>query len=275
MIAANWPQLSREAAAAMLEPVVVAARRAWPTVVLADERFLPHLVERLARDVPFGDALKAAHASDLYLACACADKIPEAIELFERQILNAVESTLARIDRAQDFRDEVRQRLRERILVGERPRIADYNGAGPLEGWVRVTATRLALNTKRELKVDGQRGPGLPSARDPELEAIAGQYRGEVEAAFRTAFARLATPDRDLLRQHYLEGLNFEQMAARLGVDRSTVSRRVSAARQFLLGQTRAELERLAPAVTTASRDSLLHALRSHIDLNLESVLKG
>jgi RNA polymerase sigma-70 factor len=195
--------------------------------------------------------------------------------LFERQVLTAVESTPARIDRAQDFRDEVRQRLRERLLVGDPARIVDYNGAGPLEGWVRVTAMRVALNTQRDARRNAKLRPRAPRSGDPDTDAVVGQYRREVEIAIRAAFSRLTPNDRELLRQHYLQGLNFEHMAKSLGVDRSTVSRRVSAARQFPLQQTRSEFEELAPAVTTASRDSLLAALRSHIDLNLESMLKG
>jgi hypothetical protein len=41
--------------------------------------------------------------------------------------------------------DELRQTLRVRLLAGPSPKIASYKGSGPLSGWVRVVATRIAL----------------------------------------------------------------------------------------------------------------------------------
>ena len=66
--------------------------------------------------------------------------------------------------------DDVKQELREKLLVasGALPRIADYLGEGPLTGWVRVSATRTALNLLR-------RDTRNVALRDDDMgEAVAG-----------------------------------------------------------------------------------------------------
>jgi RNA polymerase sigma-70 factor (ECF subfamily) len=271
----RWPQQAPEAIGALLDAVFASAARAWPTVQLDEERFGAHLIARLPQHLTFDAALQSLHTGDLYLACACVHRVPEAIALFESRFLSAIEGTVARIDRSADFRDEVRQRLRERILVGDPPRIVDYNGSGPLEGWLRIAAMRLALNAQREARRNAKVRVPAPHVQDPELDAIVGQYREQFEKAFRTALSRLSTADRELLRLHYVERLNFERIGERQRIDRSNASRRTTAARQLLLRETHREFARLVPAVTTSSRDSLLRVLRSHIDLNLESILRA
>jgi RNA polymerase sigma-70 factor len=140
---------------------------------------------------------------------------------------------------------------------------------------VRVAATRVALNTRREWSRSARPRGNSPAERDPEVDLINAQYRGEVEAAFRAAFARLSLADSELLRLHYVEGLKQEEIGRRLEVERSTAAKRIATARRFLLQETRRELERLVPSITTASRDSLIVGLRSQIDLSLESLLRN
>jgi RNA polymerase sigma-70 factor (ECF subfamily) len=269
------PTTDREGLEQRLAALIGAARQAFPTIDLDAAVFLAHLAEHLPSDLDAAQAVDEIHGNDLYLACACARGIPEAIAVFEREHLSAVANAVARIDRSPHFLDEVRQRLRERLLVGQRPRIADYNGSGPLGGWVRVTAIRVALNTVRESnRVDGDSLPSIPgNAEDPELGAIHGQYRAEVEAALKAAVGRLGANDRELLRLHYLDKVSFERIARLKNVDPTTISRRIAATRRFLLAETRRELERLT-AITPGSRDSLLLALRSQINISLESLLK-
>src|SRR5262249_26812555 len=135
---------------AALDAIVVAAQRAWPEVALDGARFVRHIAERLPAQVALPEALAGLHANDLYVACACADGNAAAVAIFEREYLARVVASAARVNRSPDFVDEVRQRLRERLLVGAAPRIADYNGSGPLAGWVRVAVIRTALNLRRD-----------------------------------------------------------------------------------------------------------------------------
>jgi RNA polymerase sigma-70 factor (ECF subfamily) len=274
ILAARRPTLGAAVAEDELAALARAAKQAWPGVALDDAIFVAHLADRLPDGADPERALAAVHAGDLYLACACSRRDPEAIAAFERTHLSRVDAAVAKVDGARDFVDEVRQRLRERLLVGARPRIADYTGSGSLAGWVRVAAVRLALNTRREARRSAQLRPPSSVAGDPERELIHRRYRGEVEAAFRAAFAGLDEPARELLRLHYVDGISLEEIARRRQVDRSTASRRVAAVRQRLLDQTHHELERRVPAITRASRDSLLLLLRSQLDFSLDSILR-
>jgi RNA polymerase sigma-70 factor (ECF subfamily) len=127
-----------------------AAQQAWPSVALDVDAFVAYLADRMPRDGKVTEFLRTLHIADLYLACGCASQLPAAIAAFERTHLAPVAAIIRRIDSSSDFVDEVRQRLRERLLVGTHRRISDYAGTGPLAAWVGVAATRLALNTRRE-----------------------------------------------------------------------------------------------------------------------------
>src|SRR5581483_4498624 len=94
----------------------------------------------------------AVAGSDLYLACACARGVPAALAALDRAVLLRVPAFICRVSTDAAFADEVRQQLRERLLVappGGAPKIAEYGGAGALHAWVRVAALRTALNLRR------------------------------------------------------------------------------------------------------------------------------
>ena len=89
------------------------------------------------------------HLDDLYLALACADGSAEAIEIFEETTMVRAKAAVCRIDRRPEFVDEVLQRLRERLLVGDAAKIRRYRGQGSLIAWVTVAAVRVALNLRK------------------------------------------------------------------------------------------------------------------------------
>jgi RNA polymerase sigma-70 factor (ECF subfamily) len=256
-----------------LEEVIDAAERAWPQLRLDRAAFVGYVADRLPKKIAASAPLSEIHWSDLYLACACVSGLPTAIAAFERVHLAQVGSFVRRVDASPDFIDELRQRLRERLLVGTAPRLAEYTGAGPLAGWLRVVAIRQALNAVRADE-RARRRAVLAHPLTSNSELVDRRYRSALEQAFRVALASLAAQQRQILRLHYLERLSQEELARRHNIDRSTMSRRLAAMRELVLERTHRELQRLIPGLTTSSRDSLVRALRSHIDLNLESVLK-
>jgi RNA polymerase sigma-70 factor (ECF subfamily) len=253
--------------------LVATARSCWPAIPIDDETFIAHLAERLPEGEDALRALRSVQAADLYLACGCARGLPEAITAFERTQMQRIDGAVERVDARRDFVDEVRQRLRERLLVGAPPRIASYSGSGSLAGWVRIAATRLALNLLRDMPPVADEESPPSSASDPERELMRGQHRHSVEAAFRAAFAQLDDDDRALLRLHYVDGVSLQELGRRQGVDRSTASRRLATVRDRLLTQTHLELQQLIPGLTPTSRDSLMVALRTQLDLSLDSLL--
>lgn len=240
-----------------------AARAAWPDVQLGFDAFASHM--RGA----------GPHATDLYLACACAAGDPAALAAFDRLYVVAVREALARIDRSHDFVGEVQQILRERLLVGPHAKIRDYRGNGALASWVRTAAVRTALNLRRgnrpELRDDADHEP-LAQLYDPEIVLLRQRYLPDIDAALRQAIAALPARDRLVLQLYYIDGLTLAKIAALEGVGTSTIFRRMSAATQGVLTRMKAELAgRLQ--VSSDSLDSLIRHVQDDIDLSLSQVL--
>ena len=235
-----------------------AGRRAAPDAVLEPLLFASHLGRAVAAMHPFeryADAIGALRVSDLYLACACGTGDARAIAQFERTLLAKVGGCVRLLDPAPDFVDKVRQQLRMRLFVATAndagPKILDYLGRGSLEGWLRVTATRLALNLKRSRKraPDGPaREPiadldrcvdmAAPRGGDPEIQMLRAQHRELFRDAFRVTLLDLSPEERAVLRMHYLDGLTIDEICTGYRVHRSTVARWIERARQRVLQET-------------------------------------
>src|SRR5688500_3887180 len=116
-------------------------RSAWPGVPLSRESF-----ERRMREVGVSAEDLVVHARDLYLTSACAEGVPEAIRAFETTFIPKVPLYTARSGVPPGWASEVEQKVRLKLLVGKNPGIGRYRGQGPLEGLVRVTAVRVAVD---------------------------------------------------------------------------------------------------------------------------------
>lgn len=273
--------LRPELVAAPLAAAVEAGRAAWPGVSLADETFVAHLAARLADAPAILSALGAVHAADLYLACACAAGDPSAIGLFDQHVLPVVGRAWAAGHRLADFADEVRQSLRIRLLVGidGPPRIASYTGRGPLAAWVRVAATRLALDLRRQKRpesggdedeVASLRAPGP----DPELEYLKTRYATELGEALRATLDALSSRTANVLRLHYQEGMTVDAIGTMYRVSGRTVQRWLAEARRTILGETRRLLsERLG--LDDSRLESLIGLVRSRLDVSIYEHLRA
>jgi len=236
--------------------------------------------EQFARSL--GDQpLERLHLADLYLACACAAGDPRALVAFEQQLMPQVRSHVARLDTSPAFVGEVEQRLRERLLVGtpeSPPRIATYSGRGPLGGWLRVAALRVAHNLQRgakpELDVDGPLRARLAQpGPDPEMAYIKRRYGWILRGVIEETLRKLPREDRTLLRLHLVDRLTVEQVGKICRVHASTVSRRIARARAELIDNTRARLRREL-ALDEQGLESLLVVLESGVDVTLSRVLE-
>ncbi len=259
-----------------LRALVEHVRERWPRVDLPAQLFRQALVRLIPDSAERARVLEFLHVDDLYLACACAQGIPEALALFERDLLPAAAAAIARIDSSRDFVQEVLQQVRERVLVGPPPKIANYTGTGPLAAWLSVAATRTALNLRRSSnRASAVAGNLARQASDPraapETELMRQQYRTPLEKALGHGLQLLADEQRRLLRLHYVDGVSLQEIGDSLGVDRSTASRRVAAARTLLIEQIKLELNR-RHQLTPASIDTIIRALRSHLDVSLAAL---
>jgi RNA polymerase sigma-70 factor (ECF subfamily) len=251
--------------------------RAWPGVALPVEAFvahLAHLAKRSGGGLPPPD-----RGADLYLACACARRIPGALEAFDRAHLVHMDAYLARLRPSRELVDEVRQEVRDKLYVGRggaAPRIAEYDGRGALASWVRVVAMRAAVDVRR-------RGGGAPLAEEDPRAALAAEgnperdlqrerYRKAFREAIRGAVLALERDERRILRRHFACGVTLDGLAEELGVHRATVARRLAAARTALRRDARRRL-RAALGATESEIESLAAELRSQLDLSLPSLL--
>ncbi|HWO22552.1 MAG TPA: hypothetical protein VNO30_27525 [Kofleriaceae bacterium] len=223
---------------------------------------LPHrpirrdaMVDRIADalltsdELPDCEALARLNASDLYLALALAAKDMRALEIAEAELMPAMRQAIGRIDPRASFIDEVSQRVRARLLVGDGdapPAIVQYRGTGPLARWVRVIASRVALDLKRaDTRPPGEREPDrkvVPAPADPELERLWLTCEEAYRAALTEGYTRLSRHDRNLLRQRYLEDLNLDALGRRYRVSPTTAFGWLTQVEERLAVATRAAL---------------------------------
>jgi RNA polymerase sigma-70 factor (ECF subfamily) len=263
---------------ANLDEAYALARASWPGVEVARDAFDAFVRARA------GEALATARVDLLYLTCACAAGDPTALDTFARAYEPVIDAALARMANVVADPDEVKQRVRERLFVGQPeapPRIGEYTGRGDLAGWVRAVAVRTALNLRRVHARETPREDAdelaalLPAAdSDPELATLLHRYRADVGAALAAAIDGLSDMHRAVLRYHYAERLNIEQIGAIYGVHKTTAFRRLEQAREALIGRARDALKRNLQ-VDDAGLLSLVRVVSSHLDLTLSGFFRS
>jgi RNA polymerase sigma-70 factor (ECF subfamily) len=216
---------------------------------------------------------------DLCLAWACAQQDAAALAVLERLLV--LPAQVQRMNPSPGFRDDVRQEVRQKLLLGDeslRPRILEYSGRGPLGRWVRVVALRAALSLMRGEAArptsasTNWAADDLLSSPDPELDFAKLRDRGQLHRAVSDAFAALPPRDRNLLRLHHLDRVSLDQLARLHRVHRATVARWLADARQTIVDHTRSRL-REALGLTASECDSLVRFLQSRLELDLAAAL--
>ena len=215
---------------------------------------------------------------ELELAAAAARGDRAAIEHIEREVMPAATAALRALGVPADAIDECLQRVRVTLLVGRddgHPRLLDYRGRGSLRAWVRVVAVResLMLQRRKDIPLGDAVLAAVPDpADDPELRYLRSDLRDELRAAIAAALTSLDARERTLLRYSLIDGLTLDEIGAIYRVNKSSVSRWLSRAREQLWESARDELcRRLSGQTDTIS--SLVRSLRSGLDLSLERLL--
>jgi RNA polymerase sigma-70 factor (ECF subfamily) len=254
------------------------ARAAAAAAALDAGDFVAAIAQRLPDDAT-SRALGQVRADELELALACGAGDNDAIAALERRYFGEVEGALARLRLDRARLDEVKQSLRASLFVGadgKPPKIASYSGRGSLGRWLCVTAVRIELMARRGTKPlsadDGLLG-ALPAQQDdPELEHLKSHYRDHFAEAFGRAMQALDDRQRNLLRQHYLDGLSIDRLGALYDVHRATAARWIARAREVLFEQTRDAL-RAKLDVDDSTYESILRLIHSQLDLSIRSYL--
>jgi RNA polymerase sigma-70 factor, ECF subfamily len=253
--------------ATVVEAALGDARERWPAIA-CDTAVLTAHVERVGVE-PSDLAL---HGAELCLACACAQGNDAALRVFESEYIARLEPTFKRLGDG-DFIDDARQLLRERMLVGPDARIATYAGTGPLLGWLRIAALRVALNLRRSSLRPSDALLVEEIVRELPVEASdLPRYVEVFSAAMQRAFTALEARDRNLLRLHHVDGLTLDRLGALFQVHRATVARWLAQARSRIFEEVESEVKRTLK-LSPSEFQSMLGLVRSYLDASLSGLM--
>jgi len=246
------------------------ANRALPGMSVTLECFAARIEQNAVR----ADDLKSRPA-DLLLACACAQGDRWAIDHFEYGYLSQVAAFTRNVKLDTSALEEVKQRARVKLLVGNPPGIAGYRGGAPLRAWVRVSVLRLAL----DLAADANRSEeshlldAVAALQDsPELSAARDLYRERLQLALEAALQRLEPRKKTILRLSAVDNWNVDAIGLIYGVHRATVARWLVAIRSEIFQSLRADLGLKRPASSSEVR-SLIELLRDQLHISVSQML--
>jgi RNA polymerase sigma-70 factor, ECF subfamily len=262
---------------AALSGVFQVARSAWPGVELDPAVFWEHWIKVLPE--PFQETLLATTAlTDLYLATACAHANEHAVKALDQMVNAHLSEWIQPVTRDPALLGDVRSRLWAHLLPapwGTHGKIAEFAGRGPLLGWLRVVALRVALDVLRDRKpwhsLDSIASLSADTP-DPVREMWKRRSAPAVKNALKDALALLDAHDRRMLRMYHLQGADAEALAKLYGVDRSTVFRRLRRMEEALIAQCRTRLKETLD-LESHELDSLLDTLRSELAISLPALL--
>ncbi len=262
----------------LLASQLEAGAAAWGSVRIDADRYAAQLATalELRTDEPARRILDGATV-DLYLAAACVARVPGAAEAFAIAVTPPLRRALTKLGAPPSVVDEVVQRVLVECLADPvRPRIASYAGRGRLTSWVQTIGVRMCRRWMGELASAGgadvddlDRLPGAMT--DAERQLRHARHAPAFRAAFETALASLTPRERNLLRQHHLDGLTIDRLGAMYRVDRATVARRIAALRRRVLEATREAIaDDLDVPVTEV--DTFLRSVRGSFGSSLRAL---
>lgn len=241
----------------------------WPSLALSEDRFQAHCA-RLGLD----ERHTVACAEDLFLVASVLEKVSGAVSHFDECLSIAV-GVVTRIDRAPSFIDDATQEVRLKLLTGDAPKLWTYSGTGALVDWLRVIATRVALNLKRADRLPPE-GDDLSEAVlvGQEAEQFRHWYLADLHHALEVGFRRLTARERNLLRLHFIDGLNIERIGVVYRVNRATIARWLIAIRTRLFKEVRDELA-TKHGLDTADIKSLYRIMEQDVHVTMSRILAG
>lgn len=260
-----------------LRSAVADARAALPALGVDAATLEAHVAARAEA----AGGLDRVQVTDLVLARACGAGDAAALAELDARHRGEMVAALGTMRGGRDFVDEVLQRVREKLFVGESPKILEYAGTGTLRAWLRAVTLRTALNARRtrltEPAPSGNDDPLLdvaaPSA-DPETAEIVAKYGEAYKRAVHDALADLTAEDRNVLRLSVLEGLGIDAIARIYAMHRATVARRIARARELVADGARQRLGERTRLPDPELR-SVTAACRHGLDLSLVRALQA
>ncbi len=259
---------------------LAAGRERWPELTVSEAAFGAGLGARVAAEADPLAALASLRAADVYLVCGCLEGDARALRALEAGPLRSVRDKLQRTGLPAEAVADACQRVAQICLVadGRSPaRLGTYAGKGDLAGWLYVAvlreARRLAAREARHVPASGPDLVDESIGADPELAHLKDTYREAFRGCFHAALAELGERERNLLRQHVLDGLGIDQLATLHKIHRATAARWLTRVREDLARRTRALLAREL-GLGERESESVLRLIRSQLDLSLTRALR-
>ncbi len=214
---------------------------------------------------------------DDYVRLACLAAVPGAAEVFAREYLTPLRPTLARICQSEEETETALQDVREKLLLPPMSRLESYQPSGRLRAWLRVLATRTAIDRTRGRRAQRRREITLEeyletSALAPEDQYLLREWSTEVRGALRRAVKRLPSRERQALRMHLVLGWSVTVIGRALSVHRATAARWIATAKTQLASLAKEELT--AELGTSTDPKELFADLPSQLDLSLSQVFR-
>jgi RNA polymerase sigma-70 factor len=124
-----------------------------------------------------------------------------------------------------------------------------------------------------EVLVEDDQLLGLADPKMPALDVAVEEYRAAFKVAFKVALASLSALEKTALKQHYLDRLTLDEMAALHATHRTTVARWLRQAREAVFQRTREKMMESTRASSSAC-DSILRGVRSQLDVTMQSLFE-
>lgn len=260
-----------------------AARKQWPGLNIERSRFCAHL-ERLG----YTEKNLPRHLSEIYLCVGCGLGASQACSALDRRYFPFLRARLRSVAPEQDFAEEVLQRVRDRLLVGSKPRINTYRGDGPLSGWLRVVANNVAKDYLRSHTSQCSRylsdtaarhaffstSESTASAASPEDDVLAAHDAHTLEQGLLKAVLGLTNEERQLLHHHFVSGLTVDVLGPMYSVNRSTAARRIQRSVGRIRRAIRAELSTSAISLGDVDSGDIWRTLGKRLNVNAAFLLR-
>lgn len=253
--------------------------QSWPSVELHYDGFRARL-EQLG----YGADTLPDHPDAVYVCAASALGDDSACRAIEERHFPGLRAAIARVDGRKDFLDEVLQLLRVHLFSGPAPKIATYTGRGPLSRWLKTAALRIAFRQKKAGALILTSLPDTPapaaaptvvSRRHDSDHPFQTTYARAFERALRDAFRELHGRERAVLRLHFAEGMNIDEIGRVYAVHRTTVARWIASYREGLARTVRGRLEAQFGQLTQDEFDSLFRLVYEQLDLSVTALLRN
>jgi RNA polymerase sigma-70 factor, ECF subfamily len=257
--------------AAVPEAIVAQVRARWEKLPLKCEAFASYATDRGV----VLDRLSSEIGADLYLAFACYERLPGAIQCFHQAYALKIRGIGRNFGNSECFADEVLQRVSEKLFVasGTQPGIVQYRADAPLSAWINTVARRLALrqaksaHPERFLDEDVLANE-IAETCDQELSLLREQHREIVRAALASALRQMPKREQRFLQLNLVAGISMDRIGKIYGLSQSSVSRKIQRAIRNVICSAKEEVrEKLR--VSSEEIESIFKLIQSCIDLTL------